>query len=160
MIQLQDVSRTYASDEVETTALGGIDLHIERGSSSPSWAHRAAASRPCSTSSAHRRPSGGRYLFEGDDIAKARRAELARLRRDRLGFVFQSFKLIDELTIAENVALASPIGRCPRARRRSGSPRRWIASALPTASATTRTSCRVASSSAPPSPARSLASRA
>ncbi|PMU97109.1 ATP-binding cassette domain-containing protein, partial [Pseudomonas sp. GP01-A4] len=51
------------------------------------------------------RPSGGRYLFEGTDIARAPEGELAKLRRDRLGFIFQSFNLIDELTIAENVAL-------------------------------------------------------
>ncbi len=106
MIQLQDVSRTYASDEVETTALGGIDLHIEKGEfvaiMGPSGCGKSTLLNILGTID---RPSGGRYLFEGDDIAKAPEAELARLRRDRLGFVFQSFNLIDELTIAENVAL-------------------------------------------------------
>jgi putative ABC transport system ATP-binding protein len=106
MIQLQDVSRTYASDEVETTALGGIDLHIERGEfvaiMGPSGCGKSTLLNILGTID---RPSGGKYLFEGEDIAKAPEAELARLRRDRLGFVFQSFNLIDELTIAENVAL-------------------------------------------------------
>ncbi|MBI0473820.1 ABC transporter ATP-binding protein [Sphingomonas sp. MA1305] len=106
MIQLQDVSRTYASDEVETTALGGIDLHVERGEfvaiMGPSGCGKSTLLNILGTID---RPSGGRYLFEGEDIAKAPEAELAKLRRDRLGFVFQSFNLIDELTIAENVAL-------------------------------------------------------
>ncbi|MBZ6383947.1 ABC transporter ATP-binding protein [Sphingomonas sanguinis] len=106
MIQLQDVSRTYASDEVETTALGGIDLHIEKGEfvaiMGPSGCGKSTLLNILGTID---RPSGGRYLFEGKDIAKAPEADLARLRRDRLGFVFQSFNLIDELTIAENVAL-------------------------------------------------------
>lgn len=51
------------------------------------------------------RPSGGRHLFKGADLARAPEANLGRLRRDRLGFVFRSFNLIDELTIAEDVAL-------------------------------------------------------
>ena len=106
MIQLQDVSRTYASDEVETTALGGIGLHIEPGEfvaiMGPSGCGKSTLLNILGTID---RPSGGQYLFEGADIAKAPEAELAKLRRDRLGFVFQSFNLIDELTIAENVAL-------------------------------------------------------
>ena len=106
MIHLQDVSRTYASDEVETTALGGIDLAVEAGEfvaiMGPSGCGKSTLLNIIGTID---RPSGGRYMFEGADIARAQEADLARLRRDRLGFVFQSFNLIDELTIAENVAL-------------------------------------------------------
>jgi putative ABC transport system ATP-binding protein len=51
------------------------------------------------------RPTSGRYLFRGEEITDRDEAALARLRRDNLGFVFQSFNLIDELTIAENVEL-------------------------------------------------------
>ncbi|MDR6128752.1 putative ABC transport system ATP-binding protein [Sphingomonas sp. SORGH_AS802] len=106
MIHLHDVSRTYASDEVETTALGGIELHVEPGEfvaiMGPSGCGKSTLLNILGTID---RPSGGRYLFEGKDIARAPEAALARLRRDRLGFVFQSFNLIDELTIAENVAL-------------------------------------------------------
>ena len=106
MIQLQDVSRTYASDEIETTALGGIELAVEAGEfvaiMGPSGCGKSTLLNILGTID---RPSGGRYLFEGADIAQAPEADLAKLRRDRLGFVFQSFNLIDELTIAENVAL-------------------------------------------------------
>ncbi|WP_174292971.1 ABC transporter ATP-binding protein [Sphingomonas bacterium] len=106
MIQLQDVSRTYASDEVETTALADIDLAVEAGEfvaiMGPSGCGKSTLLNVLGTID---RPTGGKYLFEGADIAAASEASLARLRRDRLGFVFQSFNLIDELTIAENVAL-------------------------------------------------------
>jgi len=106
MIQLQDLSRTYASDEIETTALGGIDLAVEAGEfvaiMGPSGCGKSTLLNIIGTID---RPTYGRYLFEGADIARAPEAALARLRRDRLGFVFQSFNLIDELTIAENVAL-------------------------------------------------------
>jgi putative ABC transport system ATP-binding protein len=106
MIQLQDVSRTYASDEIETTALGGIELAVDAGEfvaiMGPSGCGKSTLLNIIGTID---RPSGGRYMFEGADIARAPEADLARLRRDRLGFVFQSFNLIDELTIAENVAL-------------------------------------------------------
>ncbi len=121
MIQLQDISRTYASDEVQTTALGGIDLLIEPGEfvavMGPSGCGKSTLLNVLGTID---RPTGGRYLFEGEDIARAPEPALARLRRDRLGFVFQSFNLIDELTVAENIALglayrAMP-GRDKRAR--------------------------------------------
>ncbi|WP_174279923.1 ABC transporter ATP-binding protein [Sphingomonas bacterium] len=106
MIQLHDVSRTYASDEVETTALADIDLLVDAGEfvaiMGPSGCGKSTLLNVLGTID---RPTGGKYLFEGADIAAAPEAELARLRRDRLGFVFQSFNLIDELTIAENVAL-------------------------------------------------------
>lgn len=106
MIQLQDLSRTYASEDIETTALGGIDLAIESGEfvaiMGPSGCGKSTLLNIIGTID---RPTDGRYLFDGADIARAPEAELARLRRDRLGFVFQSFNLIDELTIQENVAL-------------------------------------------------------
>ena len=106
MITLKQVSRLYASDEIETTALGGIDLEVEAGEfiaiMGPSGCGKSTLLNILGTID---RPSGGAYLFEGNDVAAAPEPELARLRRDRLGFVFQSFNLIDELTIAENVAL-------------------------------------------------------
>ena len=119
MIALEDVSRLYRSDEVETTALTGIDLTVERGEfvavMGPSGCGKSTLLNMLGTID---RPSAGRYLFDGTDIADAPEAELARLRRDRLGFVFQSFNLIDELTIGENVALGLAYRALPaRAKR-------------------------------------------
>jgi len=106
MIALHDVSRRYVSDEVETTALADIDLTVDAGEfvaiMGPSGCGKSTLLNVLGTID---RVTSGQYLFEGTDIAHAAEPDLAKLRRDRLGFVFQSFNLIDELTIAENVAL-------------------------------------------------------
>jgi putative ABC transport system ATP-binding protein len=106
MIVLADVSRLYRSDEVETTALRGIEAHIQRGEfvavMGPSGCGKSTLLNILGTID---RPTSGKYLFDGRDITGLGEAELARLRRDNLGFVFQSFNLIDDLTIAENVEL-------------------------------------------------------
>ena len=107
MIRLENIQRHYVSDEVETTALADIDLVRGCGRvPRRSWGRPAAANRPCSTRSA---PSigraAGRYVFGEQDLATLDEAALARFRASTLGFVFQSFNLIDELTIAENVEL-------------------------------------------------------
>jgi putative ABC transport system ATP-binding protein len=106
MIVLADVSRLYRSDEVETTALRGIEVHIRRGEfvavMGPSGCGKSTLLNIIGTID---RATSGKYLFDGNDITNLGEADLARLRRDNLGFVFQSFNLIDDLTIAENVEL-------------------------------------------------------
>ena len=116
MIELQRIARFFRSDEVETTALAGIDIRIDKG-------EFAAIMGPsgCGKSTLLNilgmidRPSSGQYLFAGHDIAQEPEKQLAKLRRDKLGFVFQSFNLIDELTIAQNVALALAYRTMPKA---------------------------------------------
>jgi putative ABC transport system ATP-binding protein len=106
MIVLADVNRLYRSDEVETTALRSIDLHIRPGEfvavMGPSGCGKSTLLNIIGTID---RPTSGKYLFSDRDITELNESELAKLRRDNLGFVFQSFNLIDDLTIAENVEL-------------------------------------------------------
>jgi len=106
MILLSDVSRLYRSDEVETTALREIELHVRQGEfvaiMGPSGCGKSTLLNIIGTID---KPTRGKYLFADMDITSLGEAELARLRRDNLGFVFQSFNLIDDLTIAENVEL-------------------------------------------------------
>ena len=106
MIVLADINRLYRSDEVETTALRSIDLHIRPGEfvavMGPSGCGKSTLLNIIGTID---RPTSGKYLFADRDITQLNEAELAKLRRDNLGFVFQSFNLIDDLTIAENVEL-------------------------------------------------------
>jgi putative ABC transport system ATP-binding protein len=106
MIILADVNRLYRSDEVETTALRAIDLTIEAGEfvavMGPSGCGKSTLLNILGTID---RPTSGRYRFGDRDTTELSEAKLAELRRDNLGFVFQSFNLIDELTIAENVEL-------------------------------------------------------
>jgi putative ABC transport system ATP-binding protein len=106
MIVLADIHRLFRSDEVETSALRSIDLSIEEGEfvaiMGPSGCGKSTL---LNTLGMIDRPTSGRYLFRGHEVTDLDEAALARLRRDNLGFVFQSFNLIDELTISENVEL-------------------------------------------------------
>ena len=106
MLTLSDVHRLYRSDEVETTALRNIDLTIDEGEfvavMGPSGCGKSTLLNILGTID---RPTSGRYRFKEQEVADMSEANLAKLRRENLGFVFQSFNLIDELTIAENVEL-------------------------------------------------------
>jgi putative ABC transport system ATP-binding protein len=106
MITLANLFRTFRSDEVETTALRAIDLDIEAGEfvavMGPSGCGKSTLLNIIGLID---RPTSGRYLFQGQEVTGLDEPALARIRRDHLGFVFQSFNLIDELTIAENVEL-------------------------------------------------------
>jgi putative ABC transport system ATP-binding protein len=106
MIRLENIQRRYVSDEVETTALADINLHVAAGEfvaiMGPSGCGKSTLLNTLGTVD---RPTAGRYLFGERDLATLDEAELARFRAMTLGFVFQSFNLIDELTIAENVEL-------------------------------------------------------
>ncbi len=106
MIHLENIQRRYVSDEVETTALADIDLHVQGGEfvaiMGPSGCGKSTLLNTLGTVD---RPTGGKYLFDDRDLAALDEKALAQFRGATLGFVFQSFNLIDELTIEENVAL-------------------------------------------------------
>jgi putative ABC transport system ATP-binding protein len=106
VIRLENIQRRYVSDEVETTALHDIDLHVDAGEflaiMGPSGCGKSTLLNTLGTVD---RPTGGRYLFGDRDLAALNEKALAQFRGATLGFVFQSFNLIDELTIEENVAL-------------------------------------------------------
>jgi putative ABC transport system ATP-binding protein len=106
VIRLEKIQRRYVSDDVETTALRDVDLEVGSGEfvaiMGPSGCGKSTLLNTLGTVD---RPTGGRYLFGDRDLAALGERALARFRGETLGFVFQSFNLIDELTIAENVEL-------------------------------------------------------
>ena len=106
MIKLENIQRRYASDEVETTALVDVDLEVAEGEflaiMGPSGCGKSTLLNTLGTID---RPTSGHYWFGEDDLAAMDEKALAKFRAAKLGFVFQSFNLIDELTIEENVAL-------------------------------------------------------
>lgn len=106
MIQLQQLNRVFRTSELETTALNQIDLHIQQGDfvaiMGPSGCGKSTL---LSILGMLDSPSSGAYLFQGTDIANYSEKQLAQLRKTQLGFVFQSFNLIDELTVFQNVEL-------------------------------------------------------
>jgi macrolide transport system ATP-binding/permease protein len=124
VIRVENVSRTYRVGDVDVHALAEVGLSIERGEfvaimgASGSGKSTLMAILGCLD-----RPSGGHYFFEGVDVGRLTEPELARIRSERLGFVFQSFNLLARSSAIENVALplfyaaAGPVGAETRQKR-------------------------------------------
>lgn len=106
MIKLTNIQRVFRTEDVETTALNNINLTINAGEfvaiMGPSGCGKSTL---LSILGMLDSPSAGSFLFNGRDIANHSEKQLAELRKASIGFVFQSFNLIDELTVAQNVEL-------------------------------------------------------
>jgi putative ABC transport system ATP-binding protein len=114
MIDLHQLTKRHRAGDIETTALDAIDLHIEAGEyvavTGPSGCGKSTLLGLLGLLD---RPSSGRYRLQGEDVAGKSPRELAALRRGRIGFVFQSFNLVDEMTVHDNVQLALRYGGQP-----------------------------------------------
>lgn len=106
MIELHDLSKVYRTSDVETTALNNINLEIADGEfiaiMGPSGCGKSTLLNILGMLDT---PNSGSYNFLGEDVANRSERELAIVRKQNIGFIFQSFNLIDELTVAENVEL-------------------------------------------------------
>jgi putative ABC transport system ATP-binding protein len=107
MLKLENLAKTYRTTEVETRALDGISFEVAAGEfvavMGPSGCGKSTLLNILGLLDS---PSGGSYRLLGEEVAGRSEAELTRLRRDHVGFVFQSFNLIDDLTVEENVEVA------------------------------------------------------
>jgi putative ABC transport system ATP-binding protein len=114
MINLAQLTKRYQTGDVETTALDAIDLQIEAGEyvaiTGPSGCGKSTLLGILGLLDV---PTSGSYRLQGQEIAGKSSRELAAIRRDRVSFVFQSFNLIDELTVHDNVQLALRYGELP-----------------------------------------------
>ena len=119
MLKLEDISKVYRTTEVETLALAGVSLQIDPGEfvaiMGPSGCGKSTLLNVLGLLDS---PTSGVYSFFGQDVARLPEAQLTRLRRDNIGFVFQSFNLIDDLTVAENVEVALLYRSVPAAERK------------------------------------------
>jgi putative ABC transport system ATP-binding protein len=101
------LTKTYRTDMVETTALDNIDLEVVDGEfvaiMGPSGCGKSTLLNVVGMLDG---PSGGSYVFDGKEVAGLNEAQLAETRKHNIGFIFQSFNLVDELTVRENVELA------------------------------------------------------
>jgi putative ABC transport system ATP-binding protein len=113
--ELREVVKAYGAGATQVRAVDGIDLRIERGEfvvvAGPSGSGKTTLLQLLG---ALDRPTSGSVVFEGTDLATVGDGGLARLRRDRLGFVFQQFNLIPTLTALQNVEVPMS-GNRPRA---------------------------------------------
>ena len=160
MLTMTGLTKTYRTDTVETTALDSVDLDIADGEfvaiMGPSGCGKSTLLNVMGMLDS---PTSGSYVFNGQEVAGLSESQLADTRKSNIGFIFQSFNLVDELTVRENVELALALSQPPRgASARRASTGCSTRSASRTAPSTGRPSCRAASSSALPSRARWSAS--
>jgi putative ABC transport system ATP-binding protein len=119
MIELQQLTKRHRAGDIETTALDAIDLQIEAGEyvavTGPSGCGKSTLLGMLGLLD---RPTSGVYRLQGENVATKTPRELAAIRRGRIGFVFQSFNLVDELTVHDNVQLALRYGPLPEKAQR------------------------------------------
>jgi putative ABC transport system ATP-binding protein len=119
MLHMRALSRTYRTDTVETTALDAIDLDIMPGEfvaiMGPSGCGKSTLLNLMGMLDS---PTGGSYVFDGKEVAGLSESKLAEVRKASIGFIFQSFNLVDELSVRENVELALLYHAVPAAERR------------------------------------------
>lgn len=107
MLKLQDLTKAYRTDEVETVALNNVNIEIDHGEfvaiMGPSGCGKSTLLNIVGMLDT---PSSGHYFFNDEDVAGYSEAQLGIIRKQHIGFIFQSFNLIDELSVAENIELA------------------------------------------------------
>jgi putative ABC transport system ATP-binding protein len=106
MIRTEKLKKVFRTDEVETTALNNVDLEVTPGEflavMGPSGCGKSTLLNILGLLD---NPSDGRYWFNGTEVSKHRERQRTSFRKGNIGFVFQSFNLIDELNVYENVEL-------------------------------------------------------
>jgi putative ABC transport system ATP-binding protein len=106
LIRMEQVSKVYLTDELETHALAGIDLRVQRGEflsiSGPSGCGKSTL---LSILGLLDSPTGGSYVLNGQAVESLSMRERSRIRNREIGFIFQAFNLIGDLTVFENIEL-------------------------------------------------------
>lgn len=120
MLTMSGLSKAYRTDTVETTALDAVDLHIADGEfvavMGPSGCGKSTLLNIMGMLDS---PTCGSYDFDGKEVAGLSESALADTRKRYIGFIFQSFNLVDELSVRENIELALLYHDIPIAERRT-----------------------------------------
>jgi len=107
MLKLHNLSKVFQTDEVETVALNNVNIEIEQGEfvsvMGPSGCGKSTLLNIIGMLD---NPSGGQYFFADQDVSQMKERQLSEIRKHNIGFIFQSFNLIDELSVQENIELA------------------------------------------------------
>lgn len=119
MIRLVDICKVHRTDEVETTALDNINLKVDSGEflsiMGPSGCGKSTLLNVIGLLDT---PTSGEYFFNDEELAKYSEAQRADVRKANIGVIFQSFNLIDELSVYQNVDLALLYQKVPANERR------------------------------------------
>jgi len=120
LISLEAVTKVFTTDEMETHALAGIELQIRRGEyvsiSGPSGCGKSTLLAILGLLDT---PSNGNYTLNGTKVDKMKLSERARVRNREIGFIFQAFNLIGDLTVYENVELPLTYRNMPSSERKT-----------------------------------------
>lgn len=119
MIKTTKLAKVYRTEEVETTALNEVDVEIKEGEfvsvMGPSGCGKSTLLNVLGMIDS---PSSGDYFFNGEEVGRLSERKRSNVRKHNLGFVFQSFNLIDELTVYENVELPMLYTKVPSVERK------------------------------------------
>lgn len=120
MIKTENLAKIYQTDEVETTALNDVNIEIRQGEfvsvMGPSGCGKSTLLNVLGMIDS---PSSGKYFFNDEEVGGLPERKRSNVRKHNLGFVFQSFNLIDELTVFENVELPMLYTKVPSAERKT-----------------------------------------
>lgn len=119
MIQIENLIKVFRTEEVETTAINNISLNVKEGEfvaiMGPSGCGKSTMLNILGLLD---NPSGGKFVFNNIDVTNFKERHRTNLRKSNIGFVFQSFNLIDELTVYQNVELPLVYQKVPAAQRK------------------------------------------
>ena len=119
MIKIEELTKIFRTEEVETTALNGVSLEVKDGEfvaiMGPSGCGKSTL---LSILGLLDNPTSGNYYLDGEEVGHLKERARTNYRKGRIGFVFQSFNLIDELTVEENVDLQLKYLDVPKAERK------------------------------------------
>lgn len=119
MIKTNNLTKIFRTEEVETVALNGVSINVEDGEfvaiMGPSGCGKSTLLNILGLLD---NPNSGEYWLDGEPVGNLKEKERTRYRRGRIGFVFQSFNLIDELNVEENIALPLTYMGIPAAERK------------------------------------------
>ena len=119
MIKLENIEKVYRADGIETIALRGVSLEVKQGEfvaiMGPSGCGKTTLLNIMGLLDS---PTGGTYCLDGNEVSHLLERQRTTLRKGQIGFIFQSFNLIDELTVEENVELPLTYLGVPKKERR------------------------------------------
>ncbi|NAS31093.1 ATP-binding cassette domain-containing protein [Flavobacteriaceae bacterium R38] len=119
MIKIDKLTKVFRTKEIETTALNQVSLEIEKGEfvsiMGPSGCGKSTLLNLLGMLD---KPESGSYIFNGTEISGMNEKERAGIRKESIGFIFQNFNLIDELTVFENIELPLVYSNIPSAERK------------------------------------------
>ncbi len=119
MIRIENLTKIFRTEEVETMALSDVNIHVKKGEfvaiMGPSGCGKSTLLNILGLLD---NPSSGKYFFDDKEVGALKESQRTQLRKGNIGFVFQSFNLIDELNVFENVELPLIYMKIPATKRK------------------------------------------